>query len=197
MIQLAERSAWEFDTSGSGGLSLDVVCGEGGVVKLYDPPHRTNKARPPVVFHYGGIGAGLSTPGLKIPKIGGAIARQLVGKALNGAGAATSLWNEGWIYRTVAVGSRELVRSDFVGGCLLAEAGVSTPVKGRTGTVFLVGLDPAELADLISPAMMIKDVVEDAILGRGIGLAPKAVIFSWGDSRGLVAGGAAYIGYMG
>ena len=54
MIQVAERSQWEFDTSGSGGLSLDVVCAEGGVVKLYDPPHKTDKKRPPVVVHYAG-----------------------------------------------------------------------------------------------------------------------------------------------
>ena len=179
MIHLVERSQWAFDTSGSGGLSLDIFAAEGGVVKLFDPPHVTDPKRPPVVFHYGGVGVGISTPGLKIPKLGNVIARQLVGKALNGGASGTQMWHEGWIFKTPIEGSRELVRSDLTGACILAEAGISTPIKGRTGSMFLVGLDPMSLLAATSPPMMLAQIA----MGRGASLAPRAVIFSYGDSR--------------
>ena len=192
MIHLADRSGWTFDTSGSGGFSIDVFAAEGGVVKLFDPPHKTDPKRAPIVFRYGGVGAGISTPGLKIPKLGNVIARQLAGRALNGAASATTMWNEGWIFKTPIVGARELVRDDFVGACILAEIGISTPIKGRTGSMFLVGIDPMSLAMATSPPLMLAEL----ILGRGAPLSPRAVIFVYGDSRGLVAGGTGYIGYM-
>ncbi len=162
------------------------------MVKLFDPPHMTDPKRPPVVFHYGGVGVGISTPGLKIPKLGSVIARQLVGKALNGGASGTQMWNEGWIFKTPVVGSRELIRSDFTGACILAEAGISTPIKGRTGTMFLCGIDPVSLMAATSPPMLLLQIA----MGRGASLSPRAVIFSYGDSRGLVAGGNAYVGYM-
>ena len=84
-----------FDTSGSLGASIDILAVEGGVIKLFDPGHRVDTRRPPVIFHYGGVGAGISTPGLKVPGLGGKMASRLVGKALNGGGSATSMWNEG------------------------------------------------------------------------------------------------------
>ena len=107
------------------------------------------------------------------------------------------MWSAGYVFRTATVGNRELVRSDFMGGCIFVEGGFSTPIKGLTGSAFLVGLDPAELSDIISPVLVMKDAAMDAIQGRAVGLAPKAVILSASDTRGLVLGGTAYIGFMG
>lgn len=188
MINIVERSAWTWETSGGGGFSVDVVAMTGGVMKLFNPRHQEE------VFHYGGIGAGLSTPGLKVPKLGGAIGRLLAGRALNASGASTELWNTGVIFKTAVVGRRELTRRDFQGACIMADIGVSTPIQGRTGCVFLVGIDPQMLMGFVNPATL--PVTLAQVLLRGGNIAPTAAIFSYGDSRGLVAGGNAYIGVL-
>lgn len=186
MIHLLDRSAWTWETSGSGGFSIDVVAATGGVLKLFDPAHRET------VFYYGGLGMGISTPGVKVPKLGSAIAKQLVGRMLNGSVAPTFLWNTGVIFRGWGVGTRELTRADFTGACILADLGVSTPIRGLVGSVFLVGIDPLSLLMSMSPPLMVAEIA----MGRGAALAPKAAIFAAGDSRGLVAGGNAYLGYL-
>ena len=43
-----------------------------------------------------------------------------------------------------------------------------------------------------SPPAMLAEIM----LGRGALLSPKAVIFVYGASRGLVARGTGYVGYM-
>lgn len=181
---LFERSGWTWETSGSGGFSVDVVAMTGGVMKLWNAQHNEE------VFHYGGIGGGISTPGLKVPKVGGLIGRLFSSKMLNASGAGTELWNTGVVFKTGAVGDRELIRSDFQGACIMADIGISLPDQGRTGCAFIVGMDPAvfELVDpwKAGPALL-----------KGTAIVPKAVIFSFGDSRGLVAGGNAYLGYLG
>ena len=187
MIQLAELSKWTFKTSGSGGFSIDVVAATGGVVDLFDPNGHLTR------LYYGGIGAGISTPGLKVPKLGTAVGKLLSGHALNASGATTGMWNEGAVFKTAIVGARELTRADFTGGAILADAGVSTPIKGLTGSLFLTGLDPfLLLQSLTNPAIAIAEI----IMGRGAAIIPKAVIRVLGDSRGLVAGGNAYVGLI-
>lgn len=167
-------------------MSIDVVAVSGGVLKLFDPGGKRQ------VFHFGGVGAGLSTPGLKIPKLGGIIGKLLSGRALNGSGGPTSLWNDGTVYKGAAAAHRELERSDFVGPCLMGDVGVSTPIKGRSFGFFLCGLNPQAFIALTNPALMLVDTL------IGIGpLNPRAVIIWQGDTRGLVAGGTGYAGYLG
>ncbi len=187
MIHLVERSKWQFETSGSGGFSIDIVAATGGVVKIFDPAHKEQ------VFHYGGIGAGISTPGLKVPKLGSVIARQLVGRALNASGSTVAMWNTGLIYKTAMTSARELTRADFTGACILADLGFSTPFIGRVGSAFLMGMDPVGfITELTSPTR----IIADTLFGDGPAIIPKAIMLILGDSRGLVAGGNAYIGYM-
>lgn len=186
MFFVSGPSAWRWETSGGGGISLDVVAMSGGVLKLFDPKAKRQ------VFHYGGVGAGLSTPGLKVPKLGGTIGRWLTGRSFNGSGAATSLWNDGFIMKGTAAAHRELTRADFVGPCIMGDVGISSPIKGRSFGFFLCGLNPQAFIDLTNPALMIIDTL------RGVGpLNPSAVIGWQGDTRGLVAGGTGYLGYIG
>ncbi|QYE36141.1 hypothetical protein KZX46_09495 [Polymorphobacter sp. PAMC 29334] len=187
MIHLVEASKWAFKTSGSGGFSIDIVAATGGIVELFDPTGKEQH------FYYGGVGAGISTPGLKVPKLGSVVGRLLTSRALNGSGGTTGMWNTGTVYKTAVVGNRELTRGDFTGGAVLADLGVSTPIKGLVGTVMLVGLDPLMMISLLTNPLI---VLAELLLGRGPALAPKAMIDILGDSRGLVAGGNAYVGYM-
>jgi len=195
-MAMFERSAWTWETSGSGGVSFDFVAASGGVVKLHDPGFARDPRRPSEVFHYGAVGVGLSTPGVKIPKVGSSaatgIARWVAGHAVNGGFSLPSMRNEAVIYRTMAVGPRELTRLDFTGVCFLLEIGVSTPIIGLTGFMFLTGMTVETLAALSTPAVM----AVEHLLGRDSQIAPKAVILGDGDTRGLSAGITGYVGYM-
>ena len=186
MIDLIARSGWTWDTSGTAGFSIDVLAMTGGLLQLKNP------SRQVVPFHFGAIGAGLSTPGVKVPGLGKGIARMLSGRALNATGAPSALSNWGVVFKTAEVGGRELHRSDFTGPAIIADIGGSLPFIGIVGTAFLLGLDALDLAALASPAI---GVVELA-MGHVPGFRPKAVILSAGDSRGFVAGLNGYVGYV-
>ena len=91
------------------------------------------------------------------------------------------------------LGDRELTRADLTSACVIAELGVSLPVQGRTITVMMMGMDPRYYyAALANPAMQALDV----LTGHGAQITPKALMWIWGDTRGLVAGATAYVGYL-
>lgn len=93
MFFISGPSAWRWETSGGAGISVDVEAVSEGVLKLFDP------ARKRQTFLYGEVGARLSTPGLKLPILGGIIGKLLSGHVLNGSGSPTSFWNEGTIFK--------------------------------------------------------------------------------------------------
>jgi hypothetical protein len=62
MIIVKKLSAWEYETSASGGIGIGLVAAEGGAIWLYDPKRLRQR------FRYGGVGAGLSW-GIKIPRV--------------------------------------------------------------------------------------------------------------------------------
>lgn len=181
-------SKWKFSTSGSAGFSLDVVAVSGGVIDFIDPDEKTES------FHFGGIGAGFGTPGIKIPKFGSFLSRIISGRFLNSSGSTTEQMNKGVLFKTGLIGERELTRSDIVGACVIAELGISLPVQGRTATVILMGMDPHYYyRSLLGPA----SEAEIFLTGHGSAIMPKAITWIWGDTRGLVAGGTAYVGILG
>ncbi len=122
-MYVLRRSGWEFVTSGSGGVSIDILAIEGGVVDLRDTASVVQR------FRFGGVGAGLSTPGIRVPRLGSSLGRLLSHRAVNGSGSITTLYNQGGVYKTGLMGERELTRGDIAGACMIVELGVSTPSR--------------------------------------------------------------------
>ena len=91
------------------------------------------------------------------------------------------------------MGERELTRADLTGTCVIAELGVSLPIQGRTITVMMMGMNPRHYYAAISnPAVEMFDV----LTGHGAQITPKALMWIWGDTRGLMAGATGYVGYL-
>ena len=147
--------------------------------------------RPCSASIFAGIGAGVGTPGIKIPKLGSAIGRAIAGRLFNSSGGGTDLHNSGVIYKGAAASQRELTRADFTGACLMADIGISTPIRGQSIGCFLCGLSPMAFQALLNPLFS----VVNTVFHMGW-LDPSAIILWEGDTRGLVAAGTAYRGIL-
>ena len=186
-MYILRESGWQFVTSGSAGFSIDIVAAEGGLVDLLDTENKAQR------FYFGGLGAGISTPGIKLPKSLGFLTRILSGRMINSAGSTTKQFNMGHLYKTGLIGDRKLTRADITGACVIAELGVSLPIQGRTATLMMMGMNPQYYyASLATPAMQVFDFAT----GHGGDITPKALMWIWGDTRGLVAGLTGYVGYL-
>ena len=56
MLEVKKESAWQFVTSSSGGVGVEFVVAEGGMIYLQDPSGKQQ------AFKYGAAGAGLGAP---------------------------------------------------------------------------------------------------------------------------------------
>jgi hypothetical protein len=92
---------------------------------------------------------------------------------------------------TANFAGKELAKSDIQGACLIAEIAGGI-VAGVSGTVLLLGINPAALLGLTSITL---NLLDDFL---GIPLNPKALLFISGIGVGLQAGAgvAAYVGYL-
>jgi hypothetical protein len=118
---IRRKSAWTFNTSSTGGASLDIFAAGGGALKLADPKGKD------VVLHYAaagfGLGVGLKTPG-----------------NINGSLTPGSFPNAGAVYILDSFGGYDdLERSDLTGACLVFEAAGGI-FGGASAAVMLLGL---------------------------------------------------------
>jgi hypothetical protein len=124
-------SAWTFDGSGGGGVGLGFFAASRGTLQLKDPHGKSHQ------FGYGGVGAGISTPGVKLPKIGQLDIGKLDVSSAVGPAPFTSV---GRVFKmkSIATGS-DLTVNDFKGYCVLLDVGAGV-VAGGGATAMLFGI---------------------------------------------------------
>lgn len=177
---LVEPSHWRYDTGATGGIGIEFVALSGGALYLVDPGGQSLR------LWFGAIGAGL-TAGFKIPKLPKA---RINGKSVGGAGSLKAFPSTGRVFKSHALGKRELTPDDLRGGVVFVEAGGGL-VVGGSGTAMLFGINAIMLAaGLSNPGLAF--LTAQAIEG-----ARGALIYG-GTNVGVQAGGgiAGLIGYM-
>jgi hypothetical protein len=145
MVSIVKPSAWQFVTSSSGGLGVEFVVVEGGMIYLQDPSGKN------VSFLYGAAGAGLSA-GFKLPKIG-KLQINVKGKAVGGAVAPAAFPNMGKLYVLDTCPTDDLTQDAIRGVCLFAEIGGGL-VAGVSGTAMIFGMSPTWLAAIAASGPM-------------------------------------------
>jgi hypothetical protein len=149
MVAVKKESAWSFVTSSSGGVGVEFVVAEGGMIYLQDPKGT------PQAFKYGAAGVGLSA-GFKLPKIG-KLQIPIKGKGLTGNVAPAAFPNAGKLFVLDGCPGDDLTRDAIQGVCLFVEIGGGL-VAGVSGTAMIFGMSPAWLAAMVaastSPLMM-------------------------------------------
>lgn len=161
-------SHWNFATSGSGSLNIDVPALSEGEIELTDPSGSATKP------YYGSAGAGLGF-GFKLSKVGKLeIKPERLGKAITGTVTPTAASNTSHVYMTDFFKKDELTKADLSGVCFMIDGGLGLAV-GYSVTVMLLGIDPARFAAQVTSPMLSR---------------------SW--NAGLQGGGevAGYVGYM-
>jgi hypothetical protein len=176
MLTVTKRSSWKFVTSSSGGLGVDFVMGEGGILYLTDP-HGV-----PVAFRYGALGAGVAA-GFKLPKIGKAQIN-IKGRSVVGTVAPAAFPNGGVLFVLDTCKGGDLTQSDIRGGCLFVEVGGGL-IAGASATAMLLGLSPAWLLALAA-APEFAVVIDQNLLQSASG-----VLVMGGVNLGLQAGAGA------
>ena len=184
--QIRKKSAWTFNTSGTGGIGIEFVAASGGTVVLDDPKGTTRN------FRYAAGGVGVSAGIRKIPKIGKLDTRKLDPRGLSdhygGNVAPKSFWNHGVVYVMDGCRADELVAEDFHGICIVIDAGAGL-ILGYSGSLMLVGVSALALA--ARATIPLADIL-------GPPLAPKAMILSrgWNVGPQASAGITAQLGYI-
>ena len=191
------RSAWTFETSGTGGVGFGFFAMSGGEIKLYDPKKGEH------AFWFGGAGGGLS---VGVGKIIGMLAKlgkftrlaQIVGKldpkdiGSRRAVSAAPEWlsNHGVVFALAGCGGPDLTEADFPGACIYLDLGASL-IYGYSGEILLMNCNPQAVAALeaggLAGELMFMTL-----------LRPHAMLLSCGPSRGLQAnvGVSVCIGYL-
>jgi hypothetical protein len=147
-----KESDWQFVTSSTGGLGVEFVGLEGGMIWLQDP------ARQSEAFGYGAAGIGI-TEGLKVPKIG-KVQLKVRGKGVGGVIAPASFPNTGKVYVLETFAGDELTASDIRGVCVFCEV-YGGAIAGGSATAMIFGMSPVWLglaiaAGPLGPIAMMK-----------------------------------------
>jgi len=174
MLTVVKPSAWTFKTSSSGGIGVEFVSAEGGVLYFKDPQGTT------VSFGYGAAGAGLAA-GFKLPKIG-KLAVNVSGKSVVGAVAPAAFPNAGKLYVLDTCPDSDLTVSDIRGVCLFGEIGGGL-VVGGSATAMVLGMNPGWLYALALDPML-APVLEFQMLQSA-----TAILLMSGMNAGVQAGG--------
>jgi hypothetical protein len=184
MLGVRKESAWSFVTSSSGGLGVEFVVVEGGMIYLQNP-QGTQQA-----FKYGAAGAGLSA-GFKLPKIG-KLQIPVKGRGLTGGVAPAAFPNAGKLYVLDTCPSDDLTREAIRGVCMFAEIGGGL-VAGVSGTAMIFGMSPAWLAATLAvgPANPMMMYFEQRLIQTATG-----ILVMGGLNVGIQAGGGIG-GYLG
>ncbi len=185
-LSIARKSAWTFNTSGTGGLGIEFVAVSGGTVVLDDPSGKETR------FRYGAGGGGLSLGIRKIPKIGRLDTSKIDSRGLSNRFSANiapePFWNHGAVYILNGFRGAELTREDFRGACIVFDAGAGL-IVGYAGSAMLVGINAAGLALAMASPL-------GSLLGPGIN--PKGIILSrgWNVGPQASAGVTGQVGYL-
>ena len=172
MLNIVEESAWTFDTSGTGGIGIEFVAVQGGLVYLKDPRHMS------VRFRLLAAGVGV-TYGLKLPKLGHLPTPKIRGKSVGGAAAPTFFPNAGKIWKTAACPGTELTHHDFCGPVVYIEGGGSLIAVAGTVDLMLLGFDKLAYAEAMAGGSM--PVVGTMLTDRALSTV-KAVLVCAGVS---------------
>jgi hypothetical protein len=169
------ESAWKFVTSSGFGVSLEVAA-TGGKIVLRNPQGKE------VNFYYGAVGAGLSTPSLKLPKLGKL--------KKSGGGSAANFPSKGAVYMLSQFQGKELAESDLQGGCVFIE-GAGGLLVGAAADAMLLGGNPVWLLMATNPGLAAQAVPPFL-------KSCKAVLLMAGLNAGLQAsiGVTGYAGYL-
>lgn len=178
-----KESAWKFVTSSTGGLGVEFIAAEGGVIYMTDPGGSA------VSFKYGAAGVGI-TYGFKLPKIG-KVDVKVLGKAIGAAVAPASFPNTGIMYVLDSFAGDELTRDDITGVCQFVEVGAAM-FAGGSATAMLVGMSPVWLAGIaMGPASPFYFPCVEKLVSSATG-----VLLMAGINASLMAGvgAAAFLG---
>lgn len=183
-LSVKHKSAWEFVTFGSGGISVGFFAAEGGTIVLKDPTTGND-----VNFYYGGAGAGLSA-GLKIPKIGKVQINTRKGPVTGSLGP-TEFPSTGTFLVTDSCETDELKLSDIQGLCAFGEVGGGL-IAGGSACAMYVGLDPVRLLSLAALPFAAPTAIQFYLNSA------KGILLMAGLNVGLQAqiGAASYCGYL-
>lgn len=173
MLTVRGPSKWKFITSSTGGVGIEFVAAEGGMIYFKDPQGRDAS------FRYGAAGVGLSA-GLKLPKIGQI---QIKGKDIGAAIAPASFPNAGELFVLDSFSGKELTYNDITGACIFVEIGGGI-LAGVSATAMLVGMDPVWLAGFAIPFAPIMIAFDERLLQSAVGL-----LVMGGTNLGIQAGG--------
>ena len=168
MLTVTKQSSWKFVTSSSGGVGVEFVMAEGGMIYLTDP------AGAHVAFRYGALGAGVAA-GFKLPKIGRPQI-DIKGKSVAGLAAPAAFPNAGTLFVLDTCKGSDLTQADIRGGCLFVEVGGGL-IGGVSATAMLLALAAApEFA---------------AVIDYNLLRSASGVLVMGGVNLGLQAGGGA------
>lgn len=176
VVTIKKKSSWEFDTFGSGGVSVGYVAANGGTVRLKDPQGIIHS------FYYGGIGAGISA-GLKLPKIGKVQVRTKKGPLTGSIGPAP-FPSKGSLFITNDFSGDELEKSNLRGLCAFVDIGAGI-IVGYSGVALLLNLSPWWLSGIPATIPLLLGSADAVLLMRGPNVGIQAQI-----------GGAAFLGAL-
>ena len=187
MIFAQQQSGWRFKTSGTGGVGVEFLAAQGGVIDLLDLSGKVVRLR------MGALGVGYSY-GFKLPR-GIKIPPIKLGK-LNGSAALAPTWakNWGWVWKTSACCTSDLTHSDFCGPVIFLDAGASI-LLGFNGDVMIMGMDKLLVVEMIASSGAIGTIVNPDAAQKAFQSA-KAVLVScgFGGTLSAAAGGAVFMG---
>lgn len=190
-MSFLRESKWTYETAANGGVGVEFVLAAGGVIWLLDPQRQEHS------FRYGGIGVGLSTPKVKIPRVPLRSLPPIRGRGVTAGGAATAFPSTGKVYMAPGFHGQELAEDDFRGGTLFLDGAAALGMGigvAAGGTAMLLGMNSLQLAlGLSSPAMSL-------VLANVISNAP-AVLLMAGAAAGITGsnigiGGGILVGYV-
>ncbi|VWB54665.1 hypothetical protein BLA23254_02500 [Burkholderia lata] len=182
-MSFLRRSQWEYQTGSTFGASIEFVMGSGGEILLKNPSGQFQR------FWYGGLGVGFGV-GVKIPKV--RLPKFAIkGKSISGSGSAEAFPSIGWIYMTSAFSGTELDRSDLQGGAVYLDGSAELILAGGSGSVMLLGINPALLSLAISQ-LTINPMLFEWVIQRA-----KALLIMMGVNAGLNPGGKGFGGGAG
>jgi hypothetical protein len=185
MFMIKKESAWKFETSGTGGVGIEFVAIEGGVIYLRNPSKNVE------TFHFGAVGAGLAW-GLKLPKIG-KIGLNVKGKNVGAVVAPTFFPNTGKLYILDTFNGDELSRKDITGACAFVEV-YGGLIVGGSAAAIVFGMNPLYLAGQLTTPFVgpAGPVVSDYYLFK----SATGLLLTAGLNVGIV-GGAGIGGFLG
>ena len=158
------KSAWRFETAGSGGVAIEIIALSGGILKLFDPSEKET------VFHYGALGVG-AVYGFKVPYFG-KINFKVKGINVSGAAAPTMFKNAGSLYMTDSFSGTELKKSDLQGATVFLEGNIAY-IGGVSVNAMLLGVDAAMLYSALTNTVL-RPLLLPIVLAR----APAVLIMS-------------------